>query len=131
MSGWIGRQSDIVHYFWLNWGAAVGWLARRFAKAGIAAKRETKHRGKTANPATRLLAHPSGDRVAVGYPRCARLGGKTGGLGGLGVAFATRVNRAGPSEARMGGRGGDRGKHPHKMKSAKAWIAAKRGDRGK
>ena len=56
MSGWIGRQSDIVHYFWLNWGAAVGWLARRFAKAGIAAKRETKHRGKTANPATRQNA---------------------------------------------------------------------------
>ena len=37
MSGWIGRQSDIVHYFWLNWGAAV-------CESGL--------RGKTANPAT-------------------------------------------------------------------------------
>ena len=56
---------------------SLGSLVSIGSKAWTAAKRETKHRGKTANPATRLLAHPSGDRVAVGYPRCARLGGKT------------------------------------------------------
>ena len=54
------------------------------------------------------------------------------GAGGTWRCVATRVNRAGPSEARMRTRRcRDRGKHPHKMKSAKAWIAAKRGDRGK
>ena len=64
--------------------------------------------------------------VVCAAVRKSGLRGTWGALGGLGVAFATRVNRAGPSEARMGGRGGDRGKHPHKMKSTKAWIAAKR-----
>ena len=50
------------------------------------------------------------------------------GAGGTWRCVATRVNHAGPSEARMGGRGGDRGKHPHKMKSAKAGVAALRGE---
>ena len=59
------------------------------------------------------------------------LRGKTGGWGDL----ALRGNAGKPCgpkrSADAARRCRDRGKHPHKMKSAKAWIAAKRGDRGK
>ena len=97
-----------------------------------ARKRETKHRGKTRQNRNRARHFRIGARQFENPPRqFDRTPRQFWGAGGTWRCVATRVNRAGPSEARMGGRGGDRGKHPHKMKSAKAWIAAKRGDRGK
>ena len=91
----------------------------RLLLARGAALCESRLRGKTANPATRLLAHPSGDRVAVGYPRCARLGGKT-------AKAATAAENE--TEGRTSSlKSGDRGKTPDQAPRQ----FAKPNDRGK